>query len=55
MTSDEEMIEDIRNADGVSGGIKLNQWEQEFMDNIEDLDSLSPGRREKLIEIWDRI
>lgn len=55
MTSDEEMIEDIRNADGVAGGIKLNQWEQEFMDNIEELDSLSPGRREKLIEIWDRI
>lgn len=58
-TRHEQMIEDIRNASGVIGGIKLTQWEEEFIDSIEDLlvdeESLTEPQSEKLKEIWDRI
>lgn len=58
-TRHEQMIEDIRNASGVMGGIKLTQWEEEFIDSIEDLladeESLTEAQAEKLKEIWDRI
>ncbi len=59
MADSREMIEDIRNADGVSGGIELSEWEQEFVESAED--QLNAGRpltkrqRAKLAEIWDRI
>jgi hypothetical protein len=55
----EEWIEDIRNADGVQGGIKLSQWEQEFLENIEgrlaEGRTLTEGQRNKLEDIWNRI
>lgn len=51
-TRHEQMIEDIRNASGVIGGIKLTQWEEEFIDSIEDLlvdeESLTEPQSEKL-------
>jgi hypothetical protein len=59
MSRFEQMIEDIENASGVIGGIKLSQWEEEFMDSIKDRlsdeKSLTEPQIEKLKEIWDRI
>lgn len=55
----EEMVEDVRGAEGASGGIKLSQWEEEFIESIEgqleDGRQLTPGQIEKLEEIWNRI
>lgn len=59
MTRVEQMIQDIREAEGCMGGIKLNQWEEEFMDNIEDCigegKTLTRKQLLKLEEIWERI
>jgi hypothetical protein len=59
MSRFEQMIDDIENASGVIGGIKLSQWEEEFMDSIKDRlsdeKSLTEPQIEKLKEIWDRI
>ncbi len=59
MTDPREMIEDIRSADGVSGGITLDDWEEGFVDSIEnrlnDDRSLTPGQLASLEKIWDRI
>lgn len=59
MTDPREMVEDIRSADGVSGGITLSEWEQEFVESIEDRlnsgKSLTPRQIEVLEGIWDRI
>jgi len=58
-TSHDQMVEDIRDATGIIGGIELNQWEEEFVDNIEerlsDGESLTEAQGEKLEEIWNRI
>ncbi len=58
-TSHEVMIEDIRSADGVQGGITLSQWEGEFVESIEsrlgDGKSLTEKQAEALEKIWDRI
>ncbi len=58
-TKHEQWVEDIRSADGAMGGIKLSQWEAEFVDDIEERLakklSLTPAQQEKLEEIWDRI
>jgi hypothetical protein len=59
MPDDWTMVEDIRSAEGCVNGIELNQWEEEFMESIEERlnagRSLSEKQREKLQEIWDRI
>lgn len=58
-TSHEKMIEDIRDATGIIGGIELSQWEEEFVDSIEerlsDGESLTEAQGEKLEEIWNRV
>lgn len=58
-TRHEQMIDDIKNASGVMGGIKLTQWEEEFVDSINDRladeKSLTEAQSDKLKEIWDRI
>ena len=55
----EQWIEDIREADGVEGGIKLNDWEEEFVESIEERLSegktLTEAQAEKLEQIWGRI
>jgi hypothetical protein len=55
----EQWIEDIREADGVQGGIKLTSWEQDFVTNVESRlesdRSLTPAQVETLEKIWDRI
>jgi len=55
----EEWVEDIRNADGAMGGIKLSDWEEEFMDSVESRlqegKTLTEGQAEKLEQIWNRI
>lgn len=55
----EQMIEDIQNADGVEGGIKLNQLERERIDSIEDWlgddKSLTETQLKTLRKLWDRI
>jgi len=57
--SHEVMIEDIRGADGVHGGITLSQWEAEFVESIDsrlgDGRSLTDKQAETLEKIWDRI
>ncbi len=54
-----EMLEDIKNADGVSGGVTLSEWEAEFVDSIDDWlnkgRTLTPKQGETLEKIWDRI
>lgn len=54
-----QWIEDIRAADGVSGGITLSQWEQEFVDSVEGRleaeRTLTEKQAETLEKIWDRI
>lgn len=59
-TKHDEMVEDIRSAEGcVTGGITLSQWEQEFVENIEERlaegRSLTEGQGNKLEDIWNRI
>lgn len=58
-TKHEQMVDDIRSAEGAMGGIRLSQWEAEFVENIEDClgkgRQLSPGQSEKLEQIWDRV
>ncbi len=58
-TDPREMLEDVRSADGVSGGITLDEWEEGFVDSIEDWinngRSLTPGQLASLEKIWDRI
>jgi hypothetical protein len=58
-TKHEEWVQDIRGADGAIGGIKLNEYEQEFMDSVEGRleagRSLTPAQAELLEKIWDRI
>lgn len=53
-----EWADDIR-ADEHGGGIELNDWEQEFMESVEDAlaenKPLTPPQMEKLEEIWDRV
>lgn len=55
----EEMVEDVRSADGCIGGIRLSQWEQEFVGSIEERlaegRTLTPRQLEVLTAIWDRI
>lgn len=52
------MVDEIRSAEDALGGIKLSQWEAEFLENIEDrlgkTQSLSPEQAAKLVEIWNR-
>ncbi len=54
-----EQITDIGEANGISGGIELDDYDEEFIDNIEN--QLSEGRRltprqiEHLDSIWARI
>lgn len=54
-----EMLSDIEDANGVSGGITLNQWEEEFIESVTD--RLSEGRKltetqmDKLVEIWEKV
>lgn len=55
-----EMVEDIRSAEGcVTGGITLSQWEQEFVENIEERlgegRTLTEGQADKLDQIWTRV
>jgi len=53
-----EMAEEIASDVG-NNGIDLNDWEETFMESINDqLDrgrSLSEAQMEKLTEIWDKI
>lgn len=53
-----EWASDIR-ADENGGGIELNEWEQEFIESVEDAlaenRSLTPLQMEKLEEIWGRV
>ena len=53
-----EWVDEIR-EDEAAGGIELNDWEQEFMESVEDYlgdgKPLSPPMMEKLEEIWDRV
>lgn len=50
------MVEDIRD---VSGDIELNDWEEEFLDSIEERlengRNLSERQAETLEKIWNRI
>lgn len=54
-----EMVIDIQAADGVSGGIRLTEWESEFVDSIQDQlndgKSLTDRQLKKLESIWDRV
>lgn len=51
----EQWIEDIQSADGAEGGIKLSQWEAEFVENIEgriaEGRTLTEGQADKLEQI----
>lgn len=53
------MIDEIREANGIVEGITLSQWEEEFLDSIEDRLGdglhLTEKQHDKLQEIWDRI
>ena len=53
-----EWVDEIR-EDEAAGGIELNDWEQEFMESVEDYlgdgKLLSPPMMEKLEEIWGRV
>lgn len=55
----EQWIEDIRSAEGAHSGIKLSQWEEEFVENIEgrlaEGRTLTEGQANKLEDIWTRI
>ncbi len=59
MTDPREMLEDIRSADGVSGGITLDEYEEGLVDNCEnwinDDRSLTPNQLAAITKIWDRI
>lgn len=59
MTDPREMLEDVRSADGVHGGITLSEWEETFVESIEDRlnrsQSLTPKQSAALGRIWDRI
>lgn len=59
MTDPAEMVQDIRDTDGVSGGITLSEWESEFVDSIEnqlhDERTLTQKQRDVIERIWDRI
>ena len=59
MPSDKEMLEDIQSSVGCVNGIELSQWEQEFIESIEEqLDegrTLTEKQHDKLAEIWDRV
>ena len=55
-----EMYNDIRSATRAkSGGIRLSDWEQEFIDNVGKrilgLQGLTEKQAETLKAIWDRI
>lgn len=54
-----QMLEDIGEADGVMGGIKLSDWESEFIDSVttrlESGRALSEAQLESLEKIWNRI
>jgi hypothetical protein len=61
MTTPEEMIECIETATQIAprnGGLVLSEWEEDFIESIQN--QLSDGRRltprqiEKLEEIWDK-
>lgn len=49
---------DIRAAEA-RGGIELSEWEEEFMDVVEDAlaenRTLSPAQQDKLEDIWGRV
>ena len=53
------MLGDISEADGVMGGIKLSDWEAEFIESVTTrLDSgraLSEAQMDSLERMWDRI
>jgi len=59
MPSPLQMIDDIHNVIGIAGGIELDNWEEEFLDSLEDRlgegKGLTEKQRNKLEEIWDRI
>jgi hypothetical protein len=59
MADHKEMLEDVQSADGAMGGIELNEWESEFIENIDDWlgdgKTLTPKQAESLEKIWDRI
>jgi len=59
-TSPAEMLSDIQSARvAKSGGIKLSDWEGEFVENIAAFlssgRSLSSNQLTKLEQIWDKI
>jgi hypothetical protein len=58
-TKHDQWVSDIRSADGAMEGISLTEWEEEFMESIEerldDCESLTPKQAETLEAIWDRI
>ena len=48
---------DDENDDAISillGREDLTEWENTFLENIQDKDSLTPTQQEKLDEIWAR-
>jgi len=59
VASAKEMVDDIRSAEGCVNGIELTQWEEEFMESIEErLDErrrITEKQLKKLEDIWDRI
>ncbi len=55
-----EMLSDIQSARvAKSGGIKLTEWEEEFVENMAKRfasnGTLSPNQLAKLEQIWDKI
>lgn len=55
----EQWVEDINEANGVMGGIKLSLWELGFIESIqgklEGGHTLTEKQAETLEKIWDRI
>ena len=53
-----QLVKEIR-EDEQCGGIELNDWEQEFVESLEERlaenTHLSPAQMDKLEEIWDRV
>ena len=58
-TKHQQMLEDIRSAEGAMGGIKLSNWEAEFVECIEERlaaeRQLTTIQGDKLEQIWTRI
>lgn len=54
-----EKIEELQDADGVIGGISLDDWEREFLESIKEQvergDDLTEAQEDKLQEVCSKL